>query len=143
TLRRVRVDVSGVETFVAESYAPLPAFTGEAALELESSGGRLEVRLQNNDTMTLENAGLLFGSVFAKVGDLAPGESRTVTQTLTTRQAAAVAGLSSTGAAPTFVGAAPLNAFYADLLGTTTFYDDPDVFPRFQLLESLNSYDGS
>ena len=142
-LRRVRVDVSGVETFVAESYAPLPAITGEATLELKSSGGALEVRLQNNHTMTLENAGLLFGSVFARVGDLAPGESRTVTQTLTTRQAAAVAGLSSTGATPTFVGAAPLNAFYADLLGTTTFYDDPDVFPRFQLLESLNSYDGS
>ncbi len=143
TLRRVRVDVSGVETFVAESYAPLPAITGEATLQLESSGGRLEVQVQNNDTMTLENAGLLFGSVFARVGDLAPGESRTITQTLTTRQAAAVAGGSGAGVMPMYVGMAPLNAFYADLLGTASFYNDPDVFPRFQLLESLNTYDGS
>lgn len=143
TLRRVRVDVSGVETFVAESYAPVPAITGEATLRLESSGAELAVQVQNNDTVTLEDGGLLFGPVFARVGDLAPGESRTVTQTLTTRQAAAVAGWGSAGMAPGFIGSAPLNAFYADLLGTTNYYNDPDVFPRFQLLESLISYDGS
>lgn len=144
TLRRVRVDVSGVETFVAESYAPLLAITGQATLQLDSGGGQLEVQVQNNDTMTLENAGLLFGSVFARVGDLAPGESRTVAQPLTTRQAAAVAGASSTGMPPAGFGvSAPLHASYNDILGTPSYYNDPDVFPRFQLLESLNTYDGS
>lgn len=142
-LRRVRVDVSDMETFVADSYAPLPAITGQATLRLEGSGGELEVQVQNNGTRTLEDAGLLFGSAFAGVGDLAPGESRTVTQTLTTRQAAAVAGWPTGGAPASFTGSAPLNAFYADLLGTTNYYDDPDVFPRFQLLESLNSYDST
>ncbi|MDT8307792.1 MAG: hypothetical protein RRC07_17790, partial [Anaerolineae bacterium] len=29
-----------------------------------------------------------------------------------------------------------------DLLGTSTFYNDPEVFPRYQLLESLNYYGG-
>jgi hypothetical protein len=140
-LRRVRVDVSGMETFVANSVAPLPAISGEASLHLAGNGGELEVHVQNNDTITLENAGLLFGPLFVRLGDLEPGASRTETQRLSSRQAAAAAGSASTMPGPiAYVGAAPLNSFYADLLGTSTYYNDPDAFPRFQLLESLAGY---
>jgi hypothetical protein len=139
TLRRVRVDVSGMETFVADTYRPLPAITGEATLHLDSGGGRLEVHVQNNDSISLEDAGLLFGPVFVPLGDLEPGASETKVQRLTSRQAAAAAGSSTVGVPYSMPGSAPLSSFYADLLGTSRFYDDPEAFPRFQFLESLSA----
>lgn len=143
TMRRVRVDVSGMETFVADSVAPLPAITAAASLQLSDSGGDLQIHVQNNDAFTFENAGVLFGPLFVTLGDLEPGASRSETQRLSTRQAAAAAGSSSGLIFPvSSVGATPLTNFYTELLGTAAYFEDPAVFPRFQLLESLTSFGG-
>jgi uncharacterized membrane protein YhaH (DUF805 family) len=139
-LRRVRVDVSSMETFVADSVHPLPAITGDATLHLDAGGGELEMHVQNNSSLSLKDAGLMFGPLFTALGDLEPGADRTEIQRLTTRQAAAVAG---SGVLPvSYGGVTPFSPYYADLLGTSTYYDDPDAFPRFQFLESFNYYGG-
>jgi hypothetical protein len=40
------------------------------------------------------------------------------------------------------VSGTALNPYYDEILGTSRYYDDPAVFPRFQLLESLTYYAG-
>ncbi|HSM58451.1 MAG TPA: hypothetical protein VK879_20015 [Candidatus Sulfomarinibacteraceae bacterium] len=140
TLERVRVDVSGIETYVVTSYQPLPPITGRAALSLERSDARLEVTIQNNSEVTLENAGIFYGSSFEPLGDLNAGASASVDWRLTSNQAAATAGATTGVAAPTYINAPPFNAHYEQLLGTSRYYEDPEVRPRLQLLESMQAY---
>lgn len=141
----VRVDVSGVETFVAQSYRPAPAVGGRATLHLTGGGAELEVDVQNNSDLTLENAGLFFGGTFVSLGNLAPGATVDEQRTLTGNQASAVAGATTGGAGPYGPygpGGPPFSAHYQQMLGTANYQSDPEVFARFQLLESLVYYAG-
>ncbi|MFW6070507.1 MAG: DUF7408 domain-containing protein, partial [bacterium] len=140
TLEDLRVDVSGVETYVASSYQPLPSITGRAVLSLEGSDARMEVTVQNNGEFTLENAGIFYGSSFEPLGDLNAGASASADWQLTQTQASATAGATTGVAAPTYSNAPPLNAHYDQLLGTNRYHEDPEARPRFQLLESMQSY---
>jgi hypothetical protein len=146
-LSRVRVDVSDIETFVTDSYQPTPALTGEAVLQIDGSQFRLEVTVQNDSDIEFDNVVLLLGSSTIRLGDIGPGESDSHTQTLTTSEATAAAGTSagfSSGFSPTSPGGSPLSRNYEVLLGTSNFYDDREVYPRWQLLQAINpDYYGS
>lgn len=134
----VRVDVSGLETFVADSYRPAPEVTGQAALRLVGGGAELEVSVQNNGSTTLTDAGLLFGSTFLPLGDLRPGDAQSASTRLTGGQASAAASGVAPGSPGAFASvSSPFHAHYADILGTTDYPSNPDVFPRYQLLESM------
>ncbi len=61
TVTDVRVDVSDVETLVAESYQKMPAVDGQAILRLDGTDFELSLTVQNNSDVTLENATLLLG----------------------------------------------------------------------------------
>lgn len=144
-LNDVRVDVSGVEMFVAQSYQPAPAVSGQATLRLSGSGAELAVDVQNNSELTLDNAGLFFGGTFVSLGDLAPGATASEKQTLTGSQASAVAGATAGIASPYGPygpGGPPFSTHYQEMLGSTNYQTDPEAFPRFQLLESLVYYGG-
>jgi hypothetical protein len=147
TLSEVRVDVSDIETFVADSYQPAPDLTGEAVLRLDGTTFRLEVNVQNNSDIRFEKVVLLLGNSTIRLGDLDPGESDSHTQTLTSTEATAAAGTSagfSSGFVPSGPGNSPLSQNYEVLLGTSNFYDDREVYPRWQLLQAISpDYYGS
>ncbi|MEW5987372.1 MAG: hypothetical protein AB1791_12115 [Chloroflexota bacterium] len=129
-LINVRVDVSGMETFVAESYRPAPAVRGQATLEWSSEQAHLQIEVQNQSNFTLEDATVLIGATAVPLGDLEAGQSRSQRQNLT--------GLgSSSGFSPAPYSTAPLALHYETLLGSADYMNDPALFPRWQLLESL------
>lgn len=141
TLSRVRVDVSDIETFVADSYQPAPDLTGEAVLRLDGTQFRLEVTIQNNSDISFENVVLLLGSSTIRLGTLNPGDTNSHTQTLSTSEATAAAGTSagiSSGFSPSGPSTTPLSRNYEVILGTANYYDDRDVYPRWQLLQAIS-----
>jgi len=138
----VRVDVSGLETFVADGYRPAPEVTGQATLRLVGGGAELEVNVQNNGSLALANAGLLFGDNFLALGELRPGATRSSSTRLTGSQASAAASGVAPGPPGRFAGGSPFFANYADILGAPDYSSDPELFPRYQLLESMVTYAG-
>lgn len=134
TLTNVRVDVSGMETFVAESYRPAPAVTGQATLEWSGGQAQLQIEVQNHSDFTLENVTALIGATAVPLGDLEAGQSR--------RQSHSLTGVGSSPGfggtfSPTPYSTAPFAMHYETLLGSADYMNDPVLFPRWQLLESL------
>ena len=139
----VRVDVSGLETFVADSYRPAPEVTGQATLRLMGGGAELEIAVQNNGSTALANTGFLYGNSFLPLGDLLPGAARTTRTRLTGGQASAAASGVAPGAPGGFAsGGSPFFAHYAEMLGAADYSANPETFPRYQLLESMVTYSG-
>lgn len=137
TLTGVRVDVSGMETYVADSFRPLPSLDGRATLRLEGSETYLDVDVHNNGELLLEDVGLLAWGTFVALGDLQPGAGVDESRRLTAGQTARMGG---SGSAPS--SGASLSTHYDKLLGTTDFFADAQVRARYQLLESLQNLAG-
>jgi hypothetical protein len=138
TVQEVRLDVSEVSTFVADSVQPTLAIAGETTLRMDGSRVFLDIEVQNNSEVTLENAGLLIGSTMVSLGNIEPGESRAQSAPLTSEQVgAAVGGPAMAG--PVYGGVNPLTQHAAMLLGTNDYYNDREAYPRWQLLQSLSN----
>ncbi len=137
TLSDIQVDVSGINTFVADSQVALPDVTGQVELDFAPGGLVADVSIQNNSGLTLQNAGVLLGSSFIQLGDIAPAGIVRTSEPLAGAVMTSTYGL---GYAPYGSG---LSLNYAAILSSTNYYDDPDVYARWQMLESLNSSAGS
>lgn len=140
TVEDVRVDVSGVQTFVADSYRPAPAISGQTVLRVENNRLQLDIEVQNNSDLSLQNVGLLLGSTMVSLGDLDPGETRSETRTLSSGQAGAAVG-SASGGTPAFSSSGlgfPTDQHLTILLGTSSYYGNREIQPRLQLLQSLS-----
>jgi hypothetical protein len=101
----------------------------------------MEINVQNNSTIDFENVVLLLGSTVISFGDLAPGESDNHIQTLSLTEATAAAGASSGfsgGFSSSGPGSSPLTRNAEVILGTSDFYNDREIYPRWQLLQSLS-----
>lgn len=129
-LTNVRVDVSDVETFIAESVQPAPAL--EAAVKLGVRDGDIELTatIRNNSQETLELATLLIGDMAFKLGDLAPGAEASVAE-LVGNPGSGVLGV------PSYGYGSPLMANAETILGTSNYYEDRVAYPRWQLLQAL------
>lgn len=140
TLSDVRVDVGDVETFVADSYQLPAAVEGRVILQPDADEYRLAYSIHNGSDFTLEKALLLIGQYSISIGDLEPGESISQDHTLTAdtvkRAFGSPSGTSSFSQPPRLV-ASPLAVNYVALLGTPNFISDTEVYPRWQLLQSL------
>ena len=80
TVKDVRVDISGVETFMVQSVEPAIAITGQATLENNGPDLVLNATIQNNGDERLETASLLIGDTAISIGDIPPGEIVTVSE---------------------------------------------------------------
>lgn len=125
----VRVDVSDVETFTAQTDRPAPAVSGQAVLITEGSRSRLEAILQNNSNITLEDSVLFLGGNVIDLGDIEPGDSKNVNQIMT-------ASGSGSSAGPFGPPNRLLTSHANEILGFN-YYNDPVLYPRYQLLEAL------
>lgn len=137
-LENVRVDVSGMETFVVEAYRPGLPIMAQAHLNQDGGSLNLEVRVQNNSDTPLQNVTLLLGTQAVALGQIDPGQEKSRRQVVGAVPSGAASGAGPTYFGPTY-GNAPLMANAGEILGTTNYYNDRAVYPRWQLLESLTS----
>jgi hypothetical protein len=138
TLRGVRTDTGQIAAFIVESHPERPAVQATAALVDE--GRAVEVTVRNDTAETLEDAVLIYGSAQTALGDLAPGAATTKRLTLRATTAQPTPE-------PLFPAAVIIpNPLFNDpslILGTSTFYDDRQAYPRWQLLQSHYNSDPS
>lgn len=135
-LENVRVDVGGVETFVAQAYQPLPQVSGQVVMQVNGRNAELEITLQNNGDFLLENAGLLIGRTYMPLGDIEPGQVLQRTESFRRASTGALTGSS----AGIYSSGSGLSAFYNEIFGTSAYREDPEIYPRMELLEALNDY---
>lgn len=132
-LTDIRVDVGGTETFVADHYRPAPAISGQASLNVEAGDITIAATIQNNSEIDLETTTLLLGNTIVEVGDIKSGQTVLVDEKI---------GYSGTNMAALVLGpgyGSPLMSQAELILGTPDYYNDRDVYPRFQLLEALTT----
>jgi hypothetical protein len=138
----IRVDVSGIEPLVADSYQQAPAVAGQVVLRSEGGDIILDASLQNNSQVSLENPTILVGLTAIPLGDLMPGESVTISQPVNIGSSSP-AGLGSPSFAPAGPAISPLSMNYNTILGTSEYFSDPHAYARWQLLEALRGNYGS
>ncbi|MCB8977850.1 MAG: hypothetical protein H6657_10540 [Ardenticatenaceae bacterium] len=134
TISDVRVDIGQVTVFLAESARPAVDISGSATLTLEGNSLVLAMDILNNSDVTLETASVLLGSTAVAIGDILPNDRTAVSQPL---------GVASSGTSPAFMGGystnAPLSANADTILGSYDYYNDRVLYPRWQLLQALES----
>ncbi len=130
TVREIRTDISEIATFLVDSTQPLPAVNASAAIVMDGGDVVLDIVVENLSAIILENTSLLIGNQAYALGDLTPGERQTLRQVVSNPTTTALFS-SRTGSAY------PLSANVETLLGTSDYYNDVDVFPRWQMLQAL------
>lgn len=136
TVSDIKVDISEISVFLAESAVPAVAVSGSATLTIEGSSLILALDLLNNSNVTLETASILVGNRALSVGDIAPNDRTTLSLPM------GVSSISSSSG--TFFGGgfgsnAPLSANAETILGSFDYYNDRELYPRWQLLQALES----
>jgi len=137
SLRDVRADTGEVVAFLIDAHRPRPPLSATA--RLVDDGRAVAFTVRNDGATTLENAVVVYGDRQLQLNDLPPGEERETRLPLS---------LTTPGATPTPdpfipVGVILPNPLINDptfILGTTDYFNDPLVYPRWQLLQSLYSY---
>lgn len=131
TLRGVRTDTGQMAGFIVESHPPRPAL--EATATLVDEGRAVEVVIRNGAADTLEDAVLIYGAAQTALGDLAPGAQTSTRVTLS-----AVPPQPTPD--PFFPSAViipnPIANDPSLILGTADFFNDREVYPRWQLIQS-------
>lgn len=136
TISDVRVDISEVSVFLAETAAPAIDVSGTAMLTLEGNNLVLEMDVLNNSDIQLETVSVLLGDTAVFIGDLPPRERTAVSEI--------IRSVSSSSTASPFGGfnsGAPLSANAETILDSFDFYNNRELFPRWQLLQALESND--
>ena len=123
TITGVRIDISDIATFVADNTVPAIALSGEGVLTVEDNNIRASITIQNQSDVDLETATLLIGNKIFAIGDLPAGATESLNQSLT--------GVTNSNN--------PFTSNTSTILGSFDYYDDPKLYPRYQLLESLES----
>jgi hypothetical protein len=132
-LRDIRTDTGEVATFLANADLPGPALTATA--RLVDDGRALEVTVRYDGESVFEDAVLIVAQDQFALGNIQPGEERT--------QQVPLPGGDTTSEVPNplfSTGVAIPNPLVNDpsyILGTSNYFNDPEVYPRWQLLQSL------
>lgn len=133
TLREVRTDTGEIATFIADAHLLRPAISAEA--ELADEGRTVVVTVRNDSQALFEDAVIIYGENQIALGDLTPGAQQTQ-RLLLSPGVSAVPTLE-----PLFAGGSvqpnPLVNDPSYILGTSNYFNDPDVYPRWQLIQSL------
>jgi hypothetical protein len=97
----------------------------------------MDVDVQNNGPATLENATILVGSTAIPLGDLAPGSRVSQSERATTLQSSPGGPIITGSYLPPAPAGSPLISNMETILGSTDYYNDPEIYPRWQLLQAL------
>jgi len=122
TVSDLRVDVGDIQPFIADGYASAPPVESELRL-VNDAVGRLRLEgMARSGSIPLEDAVLMVGGREQRLGDLEAGERFTVSHALY----------------------APFTSSYNDMpdliMGAVSYWDDPMLYRRYKLLQSLFPY---
>ena len=131
----VRVDVGGIQPFIAETYADVPPV--EADLRLMSTGGFRLTGTIRNGPVRLSGAVLLVGYEEQRLGDLEPGAEAAVQLDLHTSVQ------TTPGGPPVFTGPFGGGELPRRILGEADYWKDRDLYRRYQMLSALFPYNVS
>ena len=131
-MEEVRVDIGGMETFTVQSYQPMPAISGQAALSRGDGDVQLEVTVENSSALSFENVTLLVGNRAYELDDFGENGRLTFNRTfspLTVNLQTLLPFVPSSDP--------PLLKNEETILRTTNYYDDSTAFVRYNLLASI------
>ncbi|WP_420645680.1 DUF7408 domain-containing protein [Candidatus Leptofilum sp.] len=140
TISDVRVDIGDVSVFLAESAVPAVDVSGSATLTIEGNSLILALDVLNNSEITLETVSILVGNRALAVGEIGPSERTTLSLPMGTASSSGPTG--GTGGivfSGGFSSNAPLSANADTILGSFDYYNDRELYPRWQLLQALES----
>ncbi len=143
TLTGVRVDVGEMQPFISESYQEAPAINGRAVLRSEGKDLLLDIAIENKSDTRLENAVALLGLNAIPLGTLEPGSNLSISEPFSTALNSAFGSGMSISSMPTGPSTSPLALNYETILGNSTYYDDPESYAKWQLLEAIMAGYGS
>jgi hypothetical protein len=129
---RILVDISGIETFIAQDIRPAPPIHSDITITLKEGALQLNGIIQNNSDINLEAVTLLIGDAAIPLSDLPAGQSHSFTEAITTY-------ISGSGGLSAPYSSNTLSYNATTILDNANYYNDPIAYPRYQLLESLNS----
>ncbi len=135
TISDVRVDIGEVSVFLAQSAVDAVDVSGSATLTLEGNNLVLAMDLLNNSDVTLETASVLLGNTAVFIGNIPPNERTAVSEPIRS----SVSSSSSASPFGGFNSGAPLSANAETILDSFDFYNNRELFPRWQLLQALES----
>ncbi|MEA3339544.1 MAG: hypothetical protein U9R15_06215, partial [Chloroflexota bacterium] len=122
TVSDLRVDVGDIQPFIADGYTSAPPIESELRLVDDAVGGLRLEGMARNGSIPLEDAVLIVGGREQRLGDLEAGERFTVSHALY----------------------APFTSSHNDMpdliLGAVSYWDDPTLYRRYKLLQSLFPY---
>lgn len=133
----IRVDVGDIQPLVADSYQKSTEINGNAHLRSEGDDFTLEVTVENNSPIPLTNATVLVGLNAIPLGDIGPGDAVNISEPFSTALSSSFGGGYSTSLIPPGPATSPIGLNYNVILGTSNYFDDPEVFPKWQLLEAI------
>lgn len=126
-LAGLRTNVGDINTFSLQTYANALPIDGQARLETDGSAMMLSATIQNNSDQTLQTAVLLINGNLYEIGDIPPGSSQTVEERV---RAAMFSGSFNSSI---------LTSNSSTLLGSSSYYNDPILYPRYQLLAAIEN----
>jgi hypothetical protein len=121
TVADLRVDVGGIQPFLAEGYADVPGVEADLRLVESAAGGlRLEGTVRNGE-VPLNEVVLIVGDGGQRLGDLEPGQVTSIS---------VVIGSSLP----------PFEDMPERILGPGSYWDDRSLYRRYQFLQALFPY---
>ncbi len=125
TISGIRIDISDVATFTANNTVPAIALTGDGAITVEDGNIYANLTIQNESDLFLETVTLLVGNQIFALGDMPPGATETLNQDL--------------GRGTASYNNIPFTSNAGTILGSFEYYNDAKLYPRYQLLESMDN----
>ncbi len=142
TLPELRVEAGGVSGVAVEGYAPAPNFSNSLKIVVGTSDVTLEGDITNNTDFTLEDAVVLAPGSAQSLGDFRPGETRHINLGLLKSQRIGQVSpftpstpYYSSTYTPYYYGSS--STTLSDILGTSAYYTDKDIYRRYTFLGSV------
>jgi hypothetical protein len=148
----IRLEVGEIEPFVMQGEVPAPKFASDLVLDIGLATPALRGTVTNLSDLTLTDAVILGPGGVRRIGELAPGETVTVTLPLVNAPASAAPanevlpalGAKTQPGASIYYPPSNYDSTIDDILGNTYYYNDREQFRRYSLLSALiDSYGGS
>ncbi len=147
-------EIGGVEAFVLQGQMPAPRFEANLALEVVNNLITLQGTVTNQSNLALTDAVILAPggpNSVVRLGDLGPGETRTVSLSLPNSRAVQAA---TSVIAPVKGGPGPASYYPSgpsvydttveDILGSSNYYSDRRLYRRYSLLTAaIDNYGGT
>lgn len=135
----LRIEIGSIYPLVIEGQTSAPSFASDLRLEISPQGLSLDGAITNNSSLTLKDAVLFYPGGTLKIGDFLPGQTYTVHVSPTKAQPSGIPenfpySYYSYGS---YYGAQ--GTTLQDIIGGSNYYDDPDLYRRYQLLSGLLS----